>query len=103
MSTDERLVLRSSDSADDSAQCSCAAGRSPNGTETLLTKYVEEILSLPHVELTQHFAELGGDSLAAMQLTARLSDALGIDISPILPFQADTLGELATWIDGLRR
>lgn len=71
-------------------------------TEALLASAVKELLDIPHADLTKHFVDLGGDSLAACKLAARLSEGLGIDIPPILPFEADTLQDLVIRIDAIQ-
>ncbi|HEY5349039.1 MAG TPA: phosphopantetheine-binding protein, partial [Candidatus Lustribacter sp.] len=52
--------------------------------ETLVTSMWHEVLDAEHVGIHDGFFALGGHSLAAMRLLARLRDALGIE----LPFRA---------------
>ncbi|WP_296268632.1 non-ribosomal peptide synthase/polyketide synthase [Pseudomonas sp. UBA6562] len=50
-----------------------------------------EQLKLTAVSAEDHFLLLGGNSIAAAQLTARLADELGVDLSLRLLFEAPTL------------
>lgn len=46
------------------------------------------------------FFALGGHSLAAAQIAARLADALGVDLGPAAVFESPTVAELARAVDG---
>ena len=71
-------------------------------TDVLLRRLITDVLGDPHPNFAKHFVDLGGDSLAALRLNARLSDALGLDIPLILPFEAASLTDLAARIDAIR-
>ena len=71
-------------------------------TRCLIQGALKEVLPGSSVDLTRHFIELGGDSLAAVKLMARLSGAVKIALSPLMPFEADTLEDLAVRIEIIR-
>jgi acyl carrier protein len=60
-------------------------------------------MSLPDINMNEHFVSLGGDSLIATELMAHLSATFGVNLSLLLPFEADTLQDLVAQIDILRR
>jgi acyl carrier protein len=72
-------------------------------TEDLLTRLLQAALPDAQINLDRHLVEVGGDSLIAMGLMARLSEIFEIELSPILPFEADSLRDLATRIDMVRQ
>jgi acyl carrier protein len=66
-----------------------------------LHRHLAELL--PGVELSSaaHFVDLGGDSLLASRLMGRMSEVAGIDLSPILPFESESIEDLTTRIKAL--
>ena len=74
-----------------------------NETEALLIRSLTDVIGFKSIDLDQHFVDLGGDSLMAVQLMGHLSRELGEHLSPILPFEADTLRDLAERINAIRR
>ena len=68
-------------------------------TEKLLGDVLRDALGQDQLDLDQHFVDLGGDSLVATQIMAQVSEELGTDLSPILPFEAASIRELARLID----
>ncbi|WP_051451048.1 type I polyketide synthase [Actinospica robiniae] len=72
--------------------------------EQRLTVIAADILGLPadRVERDRPLAELGMDSLLAMELRARASSALGVRIDHLQILSGRTLRELATGTDGSR-
>ncbi|BBL77217.1 hypothetical protein MishRS11D_43150 (plasmid) [Methylomagnum ishizawai] len=60
-----------------------------------------EILGLAEIGPAQSFFGLGGNSIDAARLLARLQDELGIDLEPGLLFEASTLDEFAARVEGL--
>ena len=54
-----------------------------------------ETLRVPQVTPTDNFIDLGGNSLAAMRIAARVKDACGIDVPMSVILGDSTLRELA--------
>lgn len=66
--------------------------------ELELSTVLGSLLQLREVDLNLPFIAVGGDSLVATRLMTQLSDLHKVDLSPILPFDARTLRELAAEI-----
>ena len=64
-------------------------------TETLIAKTIETVLGRSQVGRNDNFFALGGDSLRAVQVMARLRPALAIEIPVFLLFQYPTPAVLA--------
>jgi len=75
---------------------------SSSDTRSLILSALKEVLPGSSVDFRQHFVDLGGDSLVAVMLMARLSSAVKIVLSPLMPFEADTLEDLAARIEIIR-
>ena len=73
------------------------APRSP--VETAIANIWKDVLDLNTVGVHDHFLEVGGDSLRATQVAARLHDALNVKISMRDLFEASTVAELATAVE----
>lgn len=69
------------------------APRTPE--EEALCEVFAEVLGLEHVSPEDNFFDLGGHSLAAMRLVARVRSVLGKDLRLAEVFQASTVAELA--------
>jgi amino acid adenylation domain-containing protein len=76
-----------------------SAVRRPNGTRARLATVWEQLLGVESVEEDESFFELGGNSLAAIELAGRIEDAFGIRISPVSIFERPTLGGLADLLE----
>lgn len=63
--------------------------------ERLVLSVWEEVLGRDDLGVDDDFFALGGHSLAAASVTARLNDALGLDLPPDAVFEAPTVAELA--------
>ncbi|MEO1395486.1 MAG: amino acid adenylation domain-containing protein [Cyanobacteria bacterium J06634_5] len=63
-------------------------------TEKTLANIWQQVLSVQPIGLHDNFFDLGGDSILAIQIAARLTDA-GITVSPNQLFQQATIAELA--------
>ncbi|MEU2182032.1 acyl carrier protein [Streptomyces thermolilacinus] len=63
-------------------------------TELLVGIY-RDALGAPGLDEQSDFYENGGDSLTAFQVTARLQDALGVDVPVALVFAYPTPADLA--------
>jgi len=85
------------------AHCDGATARAQTDTENLLTSFLQEPCLSSIIDLNRHLVELGGDSLVAMRLMARLSEAFEIDLSPVLPFEVASLRDLVARIDMMRQ
>ncbi|MFP5375509.1 MAG: AMP-binding enzyme [Acidimicrobiia bacterium] len=70
-----------------------AGPRSP--TEAVVASVWAAVLEVPEVGPDDDFFALGGHSLAAAQIAARLADALGVDLGPAAVFESPTVAELA--------
>jgi mycobactin peptide synthetase MbtE len=80
-----------------------AAGRPPRpGTEADLAAIWRSVLKLDHVAADDEFLALGGNSLQAVKIAARLHRELGIDILPNDLLASRTVAQLAALIDGKR-
>jgi amino acid adenylation domain-containing protein/thioester reductase-like protein len=66
-------------------------GAPQTGHEQLVAAAWAEVLGVEEIETEDDFFELGGDSLSAVKAVARLSEAVGRDISPHTLFQHATL------------
>ncbi len=68
-----------------------------------IVNYVEqvwrEVLGVEHIPLDMNFSELGGDSIYAVEVGARLSEGLGLKLPVDLPFVAPTVVDSATYIE----
>lgn len=78
-----------------------ATPRTP--TETAVARVFEELLGYPPADLDTGFVDLGGDSVGAARLMARLSRAYRVDIPMDLWHMAPTVAGLARLIDTYRR
>lgn len=68
-------------------------------TVDLLTEIYRETLGDASLGADADFYEAGGDSLTAFQITARLADALGVDVPVALVFAYPTPADLADVVD----
>ncbi|MBX6769214.1 MAG: acyl carrier protein [Actinomadura rubrobrunea] len=53
------------------------------------------VLQRDDVTAESNFLELGGSSLAAIHLVDKLNKQLGVELSPLAPFEAENLRALA--------
>jgi amino acid adenylation domain-containing protein len=72
-----------------------------NPLETLLEEYWCAILGLPQVGVHEHFLDLGGHSLSAMRLLARLHEDHGLELSVADVLDHPTIAKLAIRIEVL--
>uniref|UniRef100_UPI002B1DEDA1 AMP-binding protein n=1 Tax=Pseudomonas viridiflava TaxID=33069 RepID=UPI002B1DEDA1 len=76
----------------------------PTGSQ-LLAKVADvwcEQLQREQISVDDHFFLLGGNSIAATQVVAKLREVLGIDLSLRLLFEAPTLGAFVAQIEALQ-
>lgn len=75
----------------------------PHGdTEILLAGVWRELLPVEQVGREDHFFELGGDSIAAMHLVARLRSHLSIEMPMSALFEHPTIARLSPQVERLR-
>jgi mycobactin peptide synthetase MbtE len=67
-------------------------------TERALIALLEELLDISGVERDDNFFALGGDSIVAVQLSARAT-ARGLALTPLMVFEHMTVAELAAAVD----
>jgi acyl carrier protein len=72
-------------------------------TESLLAQIWSEILGLERVGVEDNFFTLGGHSLQATRVVARMRDALKMDVPLPLLFQATTIAKLAEVVEQLKQ
>src|SRR5271157_1339494 len=70
--------------------------------EDAIAKIWAEVLRLPRVETDANFFEIGGDSLKAMEVIARGSEVLHVDLPLIAFFEDPTVTHLAAVVDELK-
>ncbi|AUX48181.1 peptide synthetase [Sorangium cellulosum] len=67
--------------------------------EAALAGIWAEVLGRARVGRNEEFLSLGGDSLRAMQVSGRVSEAVGVDVGPAQLFESTTVAALAAWIE----
>src|SRR5579859_2929177 len=67
--------------------------------ERALARIWEEAVGVRPVGLDDDFFELGGDSLRALQVAARIGGQYGVELMDSMPFSQPTLRELAPVIE----
>ena len=72
-------------------------------TEEVVASVWAAVLERPSVGADDDFFALGGHSLAAAQIAARLADAFGVDLGAAAVFEAPTVAELARAVEHARR
>jgi non-ribosomal peptide synthetase component F len=81
---------------------SCQEYEAPQGeVEEILAEIWRETLYVKRVGRNQHFFELGGNSLSAMTVAARISARFTVELSPITLFHHPTLHQLALSVRSL--
>jgi amino acid adenylation domain-containing protein len=89
----DRRALAGRELPRDSAVGNWAAPRDP--TEELLAGIWAEVLGRDRVGIDESFFDLGGDSLLAVRVLARVRAALGLDLPPSAVLEAFTVAALA--------
>src|SRR5208337_1837781 len=70
--------------------------------EDALANIWQEVLRLSHIDKDANFFEIGGDSLKAMEVIARVSEVLHVDLPLIAFFEQPTITHLAAVVDELK-
>lgn len=73
-----------------------------SGTEELLVNIWQDVLGVPQIGIQDHFFELGGDSIKALQISSRLYQH-GFSITVKDLFQYPTIDELSPYVDRIRQ
>ncbi|MDQ2871433.1 MAG: AMP-binding protein [Acidobacteriota bacterium] len=71
--------------------------------EEKLVSVWREVLRIDRIGVTQDFFSLGGDSVLAAQVAARIQSSLGVQLSLVAIFDAPTIAELAGRIEARTR
>jgi acyl carrier protein len=66
-----------------------------NDEEALVATIFAELFHLPRVGALDHYFRLGGDSLGAAQVVARVVDRYGVEIEVSALFESPTVAEFA--------
>ena len=73
--------------------------RGPQPAIELLTQLWQSVLQLPQVEPDANFFDLGGDSALAVELFARIADACGQQLPPVMIYHVPTIAAQATLLE----
>ena len=76
--------------------------RAPVGREEVLADLIGNVLAVEQVGLDDDFFDLGGDSLAAIELMAAIDEQFGIDLPPSTLLEAPTTASLAPLLNRRR-
>jgi len=71
--------------------------------ETAISRIWQDLLGVAQIGIHDNFLDLGGDSLLATRLVARMRDALHLDLPVRLFFERSTVAELAAAVEDMRR
>jgi len=71
--------------------------------ETTISRIWQDLLGVAQIGIHDNFLDLGGDSLLATRLVARMRDALHLDLPVRLFFERSTVAELAAAVEDMRR
>lgn len=71
------------------------------GTESVVASVWAAVLNMPEVGVDDDFFALGGHSLAAAQIAARLRDAFAVELPVTAVFEHPTVAELARAVDAV--
>ncbi|MFT3661297.1 MAG: amino acid adenylation domain-containing protein [Gordonia sp. (in: high G+C Gram-positive bacteria)] len=71
-----------------------------NDDEQVVADVYADLLGMDRVSVTESFFDVGGNSLAAMRVVARVSDALGVQVSVRDVFDAPSVRELVAAVAG---
>jgi acyl transferase domain-containing protein/thioesterase domain-containing protein/acyl carrier protein len=73
-----------------------------NQIEQTIAEILQKFLGIKQIGIHDDFFDLGGDSLLAVQLTAKLREVVNIELSPHSLLNAPTIAKLGEFIEHLR-
>lgn len=73
-----------------------------NETEQAVAAVWQELFGIAHIGVNDNFLEIGGHSLLAIQIIARIDKDLGIKLQVNAMFESPTIAELAVLIEAAR-
>ncbi len=76
-----------------------SSGAPRNSKEQKIAEIWQKVLTIDEIGIHDDFFELGGNSLIAVALVARLRDALQTDLTTQEFLNAPTIAELAEWVE----
>nr|ASV46716.1 non-ribosomal peptide synthetase [uncultured bacterium] len=94
----DRMALPAPDPSHSGEGAEYAPPRNP--TEETVAAIWAEVLGVERVGIHEHFFDLGGHSLRAAQIVARLRGAFQVDLPMGALFDAPTVAELAALVEG---
>ncbi|HEX2091511.1 MAG TPA: amino acid adenylation domain-containing protein [Longimicrobiaceae bacterium] len=97
----DRRALPAPEAADAGTGCAPAAPRTP--VEEVLAGIWAEVLRLDRVGVDESFFAIGGHSLRATQVVARIREVFGVGVPLRSLFEGATVAELAAQVEALRR
>jgi acyl carrier protein len=92
----DRLALPARESERPQLEAHFAAPRTP--LETALAAIWREVLAIDAVGIHDRFLDLGGDSLRATQILARVIDQFGVELEHRVLLQTPTVADMAVAI-----
>jgi amino acid adenylation domain-containing protein len=98
----DRAALSRLEIAGGAARLGGEGGEPRTPTEELLAEIWADVLGLPGVARGDRFLDIGGHSLIAAQVVARIQEAFGVDLALDRIFDAPSLAALAAEIDEAR-
>nr|MBA3455839.1 amino acid adenylation domain-containing protein [Deltaproteobacteria bacterium] len=93
-----KIDRRALPALEDETPGSPGEGAASGSVEESLVEIWKDVLGLSQVALDGNFFDIGGHSLAAMQIAARIRDAFDVEIAVRTVFEAPTITELATQV-----
>jgi acyl carrier protein len=93
-------MTRAATNTEPKSQSALSGGR--RVSEEALAKIWAEVLRVPRVETQANFFDIGGDSLKAMEVVARVSEILQVDLPLMAFFEDPSIAHLAAVIDELK-
>ena len=96
----DRRALPAPDPSEIRSATSFVGPRNP--IEEMLADTFAELLNLPRVGIHENFFEIGGHSLMATQVTARIQESLGVEVPLAGLFEAATVAKISLLVEAAR-